>query len=162
MIFQSKPAMTRACLKKFRRTELSCTVFVFIYIGFEIACVFQERDSTKSLLYTAFCTFILFLFLRFVYSRTILANKIIDRIQIDSGSLRIQTFSSSMLYIIRKEPMVLDMSSADIEVRSSDLKYGIDRKWAGKIYPLNYLGDEFLLPENFFDHFAELKTALKF
>jgi hypothetical protein len=163
MIFQTKTAISDPCLKKFRITEFLAVIFGGLFTAFEIGYVFHQRNTpTVSFLVTAICALVYFLFLRFIYSGTILVNKIIDQIETVSGTVRIQTFPSSMLFVYKKEPLALEMSAALLEIRSSDLKYGIDRKYTGNIYVVSYVGVEYLLAEKFFDEFDKLKIALNF
>jgi hypothetical protein len=91
-----------------------------------------------------------------------LLNKLIDNIEITSGTIHIRTFPSSILYILKKKPLKVDMSSNEVEIRSSDINYGLDRKYTADIYVLSYAGDEYLLAEKFFDEFDKLKIALNF
>jgi len=163
MIFQSKTNISGPCLKKFRIREFLAAILVGLFTAFEIGYVLHERNTaTASFLLTVFCILVLILFLRFIYSGTVLVNKVIEKIEIVSGAVKVQTFSSSMLFVYRKEPLILEMSATLLEIRLSDLKYGVDRKYTGNIYVLSYAGDEYLLAEKFFGEFDKLKIALNF
>jgi hypothetical protein len=163
MIFKAKLEIATSCFRKFKMNDFFALLFVIAFTSLEILYRYHKDSfSMASLFYTALCLGVLFMFLRFIYGGTLLINKTINKIEIDTTQIIFQTFDSSFLFnVIKKQPIDINVPRNVVQFVLSTKKYGFDKKYTGGMYLLVYAGDEYLIAENFFDNFSELKASLE-
>ena len=90
-------------------------------------------------------------------------NSTVDTIEINADYINLQTFRSSILLnLITKQAIIIEnIPRKLVQFNLAQVKYGYDKRYTGEIYLLNYAGNVYLLPENFYSDFSELKTVLE-
>ncbi len=161
--FQADNRLASTRFKKYKSKAALYLLLIVPFLCFEVMYNYHKHHSAVYILLFAIFSFGLFgLFIFSIYNGVMQINRILNKIEIDSTQIVFETFDTSMFFnLVKKDSRVVSAERNQIIFSLSSVQYGFDIKYTGDIYLLNYGGNEYLIPEIFFDRFYELKNALE-
>ncbi len=122
----------------------------------------KYNDSIPIIIFSIVILFTILMFIRPVKNDCNLINRMINEIEINDNEIDFQTFPIAMFFnLINKESMYVKAERNNIRFKLSDGTYSFNKKYTKNIYLLIYAGDEYLVPENFYENFELLKSKLE-
>ena len=163
MKFQSDTNIAYQCINKYKRTAyLYFPLFLLLSVIISLMS-YHEYHNINYLIFAIVAE--IFLFYRFLIvalrKGLFLINRLVDNIIINENEIRLQTYSVEMfLQLFKRESLTVVANRNQIKIELSRMSFVFDPKYTKNLYILIYAGEKYLLAENFFDQFQEIKTEL--
>lgn len=166
MKFQADHSIVKKYITKYKNYIYFLSPLIFLY-GFGTFLLYLHRVNLNNILNVIITIFVVPLsllaiiqFVRSIKNNCTNINRMIGEIEINSKEIEFKTLQISMfLKLINKEPLYAKDQQDRMSFELSETQ-SVDKTYTGKIYSLIYAGDEYLIPENFFNDFESLKSQL--
>jgi hypothetical protein len=133
---------------------------ILFLIG-ELLAYHRRNAPISTFIDTMVAVGVFLLYLRVIVGVASMMNRVVKKISIEADAVHFETFDSSVIFhLIRKDAQIVDTFRGNFEFTLAKLDYKFDKDYTGDIYVLDYAGTHYLLPENFYTDFYELKAEL--